>query len=200
MHIMFVSLCPGRTNHNNPSLLITVFSLKYASLRSRLSFQGPSDRDASLSSSITSRIIYIFLNTIRVYDRHSKPCCFRSEVYNIMGIIEWISSGDSPFDELLSTQAVDFEAVNRLSVKQETPNWVYWAFVLELFLIVLSGFRCIVCFPIFYKYPLFHRNLIALISRLKCMPLITLKFSKYGIFVVGYADCTVYHLCWSNIR
>lgn len=93
-----------------------------------------------------------------------------------MGIINnWTSTGEARISELFSLRPFDFESLNRLSAEQKVPDWIYWTFVAELFLIMFSVFRFFFCLPIFYKHPMFHRNFLALLGELKCC--LSLEFS-----------------------
>lgn len=79
-----------------------------------------------------------------------------------MKILDWVSN-ETVFDEILSTEPFDFDEMNRLSSMQpDAPIWVYWSFMLESIIIILSAIWALFCAQIFYKHPIFHKNLIML--------------------------------------
>lgn len=64
---------------------------------------------------------------------------------------------------ILSAEPFDFDKINQLSDEHPSaPAWVWWTFFIEALIIVISSFWAIFCATIFYKNPIFHKNLLAL--------------------------------------
>jgi hypothetical protein len=111
------------------------------------------------------------------------------------------SKGSSIYD-IFSTTPFDFDWTNRLSAQlPDAPEWVWWSFVLEAFLIVFGGFWSVLFMIIIIKYPLFHKNLHFLIGCFKFMTFENhpINFSNNTFCIVDNANEPFYYLSRSDI-
>jgi hypothetical protein len=81
-----------------------------------------------------------------------------------MSIFDSLFSENSTINQILSTKPFDFDRVNKLSAEENAPGWLWWAFFIEIVVILFGAFWAIFTSKIFYKQPLFHRNLVTLAS------------------------------------
>jgi hypothetical protein len=84
-----------------------------------------------------------------------------------MTIFDSLFAENSSLNQILSNKPFDFDEINQLSAAEKAPDWLSLCFFIEILIILLGSFWAIFTANIFYKHPLFHRNLIAIASKSK---------------------------------